>query len=76
VAGCEPRSDGARRPGHGCREGRGIGVAAARLLAERGSDIFFTYWQAYDRSQAWGAEEDRHIRIKLRLKWRVCMVSG
>lgn len=35
----------------------GIGTAICRSLAKAGADIFFTYWQPYDRTMEWG--EDR-----------------
>jgi 3-oxoacyl-[acyl-carrier protein] reductase len=31
---------------------RGIGAAICRALAEKGADVFFTYWGAYDSSMA------------------------
>ena len=36
---------------------RGIGAAICRALAERGADVFFTYWRGYDR-QMHSADED------------------
>ncbi|MHB8573390.1 MAG: SDR family oxidoreductase [Candidatus Dormibacteria bacterium] len=36
----------------------GIGAAICRELAAAGADIAFTHWQAYDRTQAHGADED------------------
>lgn len=36
----------------------GVGAAIARALAAAGADIFFTHWQAYDRTMPWGADED------------------
>lgn len=37
---------------------RGIGAAICRALAADGVDVFFTYWQAFDRSMPWGADEE------------------
>ena len=36
----------------------GIGAAACRALATQGHDIFFTHWQAYDRTMTWGEDTD------------------
>ena len=36
---------------------QGIGTAICRALAEAGANIFFTYWQKYDRAMPWGADE-------------------
>lgn len=36
----------------------GIGVAACRALAADGADVFFTHWNAYDRTLPWGADAD------------------
>lgn len=33
----------------GAGRSRGIGAAICRALGERGADVFFTYWGAYDR---------------------------
>ncbi|RIK45052.1 MAG: oxidoreductase [Chloroflexi bacterium] len=40
----------------GASRERGIGAAVCRALAQRGADVVFTHWQAYDREMAWGAE--------------------
>jgi 3-oxoacyl-[acyl-carrier protein] reductase len=37
---------------------RGIGATICRALAERGADIFFTYWRSYDRDAPWATDED------------------
>jgi 3-oxoacyl-[acyl-carrier protein] reductase len=37
---------------------KGIGKAICVELAKQGIDIFFTYWQAYDKTMVWGAEEN------------------
>jgi|SRR5947209_2415650 len=42
----------------GAGRARGIGTATARLLAERGARVVFTYWHAFDREQPWGAEPE------------------
>lgn len=46
----------------------GIGAAIARELAADGAAIFFTHWQAYDRTMAWGADDDgpRALEAELR----------
>jgi 3-oxoacyl-[acyl-carrier protein] reductase len=36
---------------------RGIGSAICRALANRGADVFFTYWKAYDRDAPWSTGE-------------------
>lgn len=36
---------------------RGIGTAICRALAEASANIFFTYWQQYDKNMPWGADE-------------------
>lgn len=54
----------------GAGRARGIGTAVARLLAECGADIFFTYWHAFDRSQPWGAEEDHPWNLLSALRAR------
>lgn len=36
---------------------QGIGTAICRVLAEAEANIFFTYWQKYDRAMPWGADE-------------------
>lgn len=47
----------------GAGRARGIGTATARLLAERGAAVFFTYWHAFDRSRHWGAEPGHPTRL-------------
>src|SRR5438067_681725 len=37
---------------------QGIGAAIARALADRGADVFLTWWQAYDRTMPWGDDAD------------------
>lgn len=36
----------------------GIGAAVCRALAADGADVFFTHWNAYDRTLPWGADAD------------------
>ncbi len=54
----------------GAGRARGIGTATARLLGERGADIFFTYWHAFDRSQPWGAEDVHPSKFLSELRTR------
>src|SRR5450432_1631675 len=42
----------------GASRRNGIGAAACRALAVQGTDILFTTWQAYDREQPHGADEN------------------
>lgn len=42
----------------GASRAHGIGAATCRELATQGANIFFTTWQAYDRQQPHGADED------------------
>jgi 3-oxoacyl-[acyl-carrier protein] reductase len=37
---------------------RGIGSAICLALAQRGADVFFTYWKVYDRRAPWATDED------------------
>lgn len=37
---------------------KGIGRAICMELANRGIDIFFTYWSKYDKEMPWGIEEN------------------
>jgi 3-oxoacyl-[acyl-carrier protein] reductase len=41
----------------GASRRQGIGAAICRQLAQAGANICFTYWQAYDRTMPWGAED-------------------
>src|SRR5947207_2187903 len=41
----------------GASRARGIGAAVCRALAAAGADVCFTFWQPYDRTMAWGADE-------------------
>ncbi|MET8421915.1 SDR family oxidoreductase, partial [Streptomyces sp. NPDC005098] len=36
----------------------GIGAGVARLLAQTGWNVAFTYWTPYDARMVWGAEAD------------------
>lgn len=36
----------------------GIGAAICRALAAGGAAIFFTHWNAYDRTMEWGSDDD------------------
>jgi 3-oxoacyl-[acyl-carrier protein] reductase len=40
----------------GASRRQGIGAAICRRLAQAGTDIFFAYWQNYDRTMPWGSE--------------------
>lgn len=42
----------------GASRREGIGAATCRALAKQGADILFTTWQAYDREQPHGADEN------------------
>ncbi|MDP8948622.1 MAG: SDR family oxidoreductase [Actinomycetota bacterium] len=35
----------------------GIGSAVCRTFAQRGADVFFTYWKAYDHAAPWATDE-------------------
>lgn len=48
----------------GASRKRGIGTAVCRALATNGVDIFFTYWQPYDRIMPWGADEDEPTHLQ------------
>ena len=37
---------------------KGIGKAICVELAKQGIDVFFTYWQPYDKTMLWGAEDN------------------
>ncbi len=47
---------------------KGIGRAICRELARRDIDIYFSYWQAYDRQMPWGAAEDEPEIIQQELR--------
>ena len=42
----------------------GIGAAACRALAMQGTNILFTTWQAYDREQPHGADENGPMALE------------
>ncbi|MBV8728389.1 MAG: hypothetical protein JO336_01135, partial [Acidobacteriia bacterium] len=42
----------------GASRGKGIGAATCRALATQGAHILFTTWQAYDREQPHGVDEN------------------
>jgi len=46
----------------------GIGAAICRALAAKGANIFFTHWRVYDRSMAWGADEDGPAALQSELR--------
>ena len=35
----------------------GIGAAVCKVLAQKGIDIFFTYWPKYDKAMPWGMSD-------------------
>ncbi|MGV2827118.1 SDR family oxidoreductase [Myxosarcina sp. GI1(2024)] len=47
---------------------QGIGTAICRTLAEAGANIFFTYWQKYDRAMPWGADETEPEQLQQELQ--------
>jgi 3-oxoacyl-[acyl-carrier protein] reductase len=51
----------------GASRRRGIGAAVCLALARAGADIFFTHWSPYDRTMAWGAEEDAPAYLQKQL---------
>ncbi|PGZ98630.1 3-ketoacyl-ACP reductase [Bacillus pseudomycoides] len=42
----------------------GIGAAVCKELAQRGIDIFFTYWSYYDKEMPWGMKRDEPFILK------------
>jgi 3-oxoacyl-[acyl-carrier protein] reductase len=48
----------------GASRGKGIGAAACRALAIQGANIMFTSWQAYDREQPHGHDENGPITLE------------
>ncbi|GAC1361214.1 MAG: SDR family oxidoreductase [Ktedonobacteraceae bacterium] len=48
----------------GASRHQGIGFAVCRMLGEAGLDIFFTHWDAYDKTMPWGAEEDAPAQLQ------------
>lgn len=47
---------------------RGIKTAICRALAKAGANIFFTYWQKYDRTMPWGADETQPEQLQQELQ--------
>lgn len=47
---------------------KGIGHAIAIELAEKGMDIFFTYWTDYDNQMTWKVEANEPQKIKERVE--------
>lgn len=47
---------------------QGIGAAICRILATAGADIFFTYWQAYDHTMPWGADDAGPLKLQQELQ--------
>ena len=45
-----------------------IGAAICRRLAADGAAICFTHWSAYDRSMAWGADDDGPVALERELE--------
>ncbi|PLS14608.1 oxidoreductase [Bacillus sp. M6-12] len=46
---------------------KGIGAAICRELAERGADVFFTYWSKYDQQFPWAGAQDEPELLKQQL---------
>ncbi|KEK23277.1 SDR family oxidoreductase [Bacillus gaemokensis] len=42
----------------------GIGAAVCRELAQKGTDIFFTYWSRYDKAMPWGMNDQEPFVLK------------
>ncbi|GAC1465792.1 MAG: SDR family oxidoreductase [Chloroflexota bacterium] len=54
----------------------GIGAAICRALASQGADIFFTHWQAFDRTQPHGADDDGPAALERELHTMGVQVGG
>ena len=52
----------------GASRGNGIGAATCRALATQGANILFTSWQAYDREQPHGVDENGPIALEQELQ--------
>ena len=52
----------------GASRGSGIGAATCRALATQGANILFTSWQAYDREQPHGVDENGPIALEQELQ--------
>ena len=48
----------------GASRGNGIDAATCRALAMQGANILFTSWQAYDREQPHGVDENGPIALE------------
>jgi NAD(P)-dependent dehydrogenase (short-subunit alcohol dehydrogenase family) len=48
----------------GASRGNGIGAATCRALAMHGTNILFTTWQAYDREQLHGVDENGPMALE------------
>src|ERR1700688_1234290 len=48
----------------GASRGNGIGAATCRALAMQGVNILFTSWQAYDREQPHGVDENGPMALE------------
>ena len=42
----------------------GIGAAVCKVLAQKGIDIFFTYWPQYDKAMPWGMSDQEPFLLK------------
>ncbi len=51
----------------GASRGNGIGAAICRALAVQGANILFTTWQAYDREQPHGVDENGPMALEQEL---------
>lgn len=47
---------------------KGIGQAICCELAQRGYDVFFTYWTSYDRQMPWGIKDNEPEKIQETIK--------
>ena len=52
----------------GASRGNGIGAAACRALGMQGANILFTTWQAYDRDQPHGVDENGPMALEQALQ--------
>lgn len=46
----------------------GIGTAICRLLAQRGADVYFTYYRPYDATMEWGADTEWPVQLLAELR--------
>ncbi|KFN03898.1 SDR family oxidoreductase [Bacillus clarus] len=42
----------------------GIGAAVCKVLAQKGIDVFFTYWSRYDKAMPWGMNDQEPFLLK------------